>query len=99
MQVEYVAIMSLPDEGWDIDVLEEACVEAARNAAKELFLEALKQREREILAPLQGEKKGGVKRYLITRLGLIIIWRQKLKRERDGRDSYLCPLDRAIRLG
>jgi len=42
MQVGYLATMSLPDDGWDVDILEEACWKAARNAAKELFLQALR---------------------------------------------------------
>ena len=43
MQVEYLATMSLPDDGWDVNMLEEVCWKAAGNAAKELFLRALRQ--------------------------------------------------------
>jgi len=46
MQVEYLATMSLPNEGWDVNMLEEACWEAARKAARELFLQALRREER-----------------------------------------------------
>ena len=98
MQVEYLATMSLPDEGWDVNILEEACWKAARNAAKELFLQALKQEERTVLAKVEGERKGEVRRYLTTRLGLITFYRQKLKRQENGKNNYFYPLDRAIRL-
>jgi hypothetical protein len=29
MQVEYLATISLPDEGWDVNALEQACFRAA----------------------------------------------------------------------
>jgi len=101
MQVEYLATMSLPNERWDVNMLEEACWETARKAAKELFLQALRQEEKRVLAKLakvEGEKKGEVRRYLTTRLGLITLHRQKLKRQENGKNSYLYPLDRAIGL-
>ena len=98
MQVEYLATMSLPDEGWDVNMLEEACWEAARKAAKELFLQALRQEEKKVLAKVEGEKKGEARRYLTTRLGLITFYRQKLKRQENAKNSYLYPLDRAIGL-
>ena len=96
MQVEYLATMSLPDEGWDVNMLEEACWQAARNAAKELFLQALRREEKKRLAKVEGERKGEARRYLTTRLGLITLYRQKLKRQENGKNSYLYPLDRAI---
>jgi len=46
MHVEYLAAISSPDEGCDVNMIEEACFEAARNAAKQLFFEAPKQREK-----------------------------------------------------
>jgi len=98
MQVEYLATMSLPDDGWDVNMLEEACWKAARDAAKGLFLQALKQEEKEVLARVEGEKKGEVRRYLTTRLGLMTFYRQKLKQQENGKTRYLYPLDRAIRL-
>jgi hypothetical protein len=85
MQVEYLATMSLPDEGWDVNMLEEACFKAARNAARELFLRALKQEEGKVLVKVEGEKKGEARRYLTTKLGLITFYRQKLKRQENGR--------------
>lgn len=54
MQVEYLATISSPDEGWDVNMIEEACLEAAREAAKQIFLKALKQRERKVLAKAEG---------------------------------------------
>jgi hypothetical protein len=77
MQVEYLATMSLPDEGWDVNMLEEACFKAARNAAGELFLRALKQEEGKVLVKVEGEKKGEARRYLTTRLGLITFFTGK----------------------
>ncbi len=41
MQVEYLARISLPDDGWDVNMLEEACWEAGREASRGLFLLAL----------------------------------------------------------
>ena len=46
MQVEYLVTISSLDEGWDLNMIEEACFEAASKAAKQLFPEALKQREK-----------------------------------------------------
>jgi len=98
MQVEYLATISLPDEGWDVNVLEEQCWEAARRTGKELFLQALEQRGERALAEAVGEKKGEVRRYLTTRLGAITFFREKVKQERGAGHSYICPLDRAIGL-
>ena len=98
MQVEYLTTMSLPDDGWDVNMLEESCLQAARNAARELFLRALKQEGKKVLAKVGGEKKGEARRYLTTRLGLSTFYRQKLKRQENGKNRYLYPLDRAIRL-
>ena len=98
MQIEYLATMSLPDDGWDVNMIEEACWKAARKAAKELFLQALRQEEKRVLAKVEGESKGEARRYLTTRLGLITFYRQKLKRQDGGKNSYLYPLDRAIGL-
>lgn len=58
MQVEYLATISLPDEGWDVNALEEQCWGAARRTGKELFLQALEQRGERALAEAVGEKKG-----------------------------------------
>ena len=98
MQVEYLATMSLPDEGWDLDTLEEQCWEVARHTGKELFLHALEQRGEKVVAEAVGEKKGEVRRYLTTRLGAITFSREKVKQEQGGVYSYICPLDRAIGL-
>ncbi len=69
MQVEYLVRISLPDEGWDLNMLEEACWKAGREASQRLFLSALKRRDREVAALAEGEDK--VMRYLTTRLGVI----------------------------
>jgi len=98
MQVKYLATLSLPDEGWDVNMLEEACLKASRETAKNLFLEAIKQNEENLLSQLDGDKKGKVRRYLTTRFGLITFYRQKLKRQENGKNSYVYPLDRAIGL-
>lgn len=98
MQVEYLVTISLPDEGWNVNMLEEACWSAARNAAKQLFLQALRQEEKRVLAKAEGERKGEIRRYLTTKLGLVTFYRQKLKRQENGKNNYLYPLDKAIRL-
>ena len=98
MQVEYLATISLPDDGWDVNTLEKACWEAARRTGKELFLQALEQREEKVLVEAVGDKKGEVRRYLITRLGVITFSREKVKQEREGTCNYICPLDKAIGL-
>lgn len=98
MQVEYLVTISLPDEGWNVNMLEEACWSAARNAAKQLFLQALRQEKKRVLAKAEGERKGEIRRYLTTKLGLVTFYRQKLKRQENGKNNYLYPLDKAIRL-
>lgn len=40
IQIEYLARISLPDEGWDVSMLEEACWKASREAGQELFISA-----------------------------------------------------------
>lgn len=47
---------------------------------------------------VEGEKKGEARRYLTTKLGLITFYRQKLKRQENGKNSYFYPSDRAMRL-
>jgi hypothetical protein len=81
LQVEYLASISLLDEGWDVNMLEEACLKAARNAAKELLLQALRQVEKSLLAKEEGERKGKVRRFLTTRCGRIVLSMQKLKQQ------------------
>jgi hypothetical protein len=95
MQVEYLARISLPDEGWDVNMLEEACWKAGREASQGLFLSALEQRDGKVVASVEGENKGKVRRYLITRLGIVAFRREKVSRG-SGKGSY--PLDRAIGL-
>jgi hypothetical protein len=98
MQLEYLATISLPDEGWDVSTLEEQCWEAARRVGKELFIQALEQRGEKVMAKAAGDKKGEVRRYLTTRLGAITFCREKVRQERGGGYSYVCPLDKAIGL-
>ena len=94
MQVEYLARVSLPDEGWDVNMLEEACWKAGREASKGLFVLALEKRDQEMAALAEGEKKGKERRYLVTRFGVVAFHREKVLGCGDG-----ChPLDRAIGL-
>ena len=95
MQVEYLASLSLPDDGWHVNALEEACWEVGRRVAQELFLSALRQKGEEVVAKTPGENKGKVRRYLTTRLGAITFHREKIN-QGPGGASY--PLDRAIGL-
>jgi hypothetical protein len=94
VEVEYLVRMSLPDEGWDVDMLEEACWKAGREASRGLFLLAAEERDEEVVAATQGDRKGKVPRYLVTRLGVITFRREKVK----GAGGYRCPLDGAIGL-
>ena len=91
MQVEYLARISLPDEGWDVNMLEEACWKAGKESSKKLFLSALEKRDEEVVALTEGKKKGKVPRYLVTRLGIITFCREKVKQAG-------CLLDKAIGL-
>ena len=95
MQVEYLVRISLPDDGWDVNMLEEACWEAGREASQGLFLSALEQRDREVVALAEGKEKGKVMRYLTTRLGVIGFRREKVN-QGNGEGCY--PLDRAVGL-
>jgi hypothetical protein len=95
MQVEYLVRISLPDEGWDVNMLEEVCWRAGREASQRLFLSALEQRDREVVALAGGDNKGKVPRWLTTRLGIICFRREKVN-QGNGKGSY--PLDRAIGL-
>jgi hypothetical protein len=63
MQVEYLAKISLPDEGWDVNMLEEARRKAGREASQGLFLLALGQRDGEVVVSVEGDNKGKVRRY------------------------------------
>ena len=94
MEVKYLATVTIPDESWDVNQLEEACWEAGRD----LFLLALEQVEEKVLAQGLGEKKGKVGHYLTTRLGAITFYRHKIKQGVEGRGRYSCPLDKAIAL-
>ena len=94
MQVEYLARISLPDEGWDVNMLEEACWKAGREASQRLFLLALGQRDHEV-ALARGESRGKVRRYLVTRFGVVAFRREKV-RHSHSRGCY--PLDAAIGL-
>ena len=50
MQVEYLVRISLPDKGWDVNMLEEVCWRAGREASQRLFLSGLEQGDREVVA-------------------------------------------------
>ncbi len=91
MQVEYVVRISLPDEGWDVNMFEAACWKAGKGASKKLFLSALEKRDEEVVALAEGKKKGKVSRYLVTRFGVISFCRGKVKQAG-------CPLDKVIGL-
>ena len=95
MQVEYLARVSLPDDGWDVNMLEEACWKAGREASQRLFLLALRQRDREVASRVGGENKGKVRRYLVTRFGVVAFQREKVS---GGSSGGCYPLDRAIGL-
>ncbi len=69
MQVEYLVRISLPDDGWDVNMVVEACWKAGREASKGLFLTALEKRDEEIVARTKASKKGKVPHYLVTRFG------------------------------
>lgn len=98
MEVKYLATITIPDEGWDVNQLEEACWEAGQKAGRVLFLRALRQIEEKVLTQDLEEKKGKVRHYLTTRLGAITFYRHKVKQEVEGRGRYSCPLDKAIGL-
>jgi len=95
MQVEYLARISLPDEGWGVNMLEEACWKAGREASQKLFVSALEQRDAEAVALAKGETKGKVRRWLTTRLGYLSFRREKVLGG-NAKGSY--PLDKAIGL-
>ena len=95
MQVEYLVRMSLPDEGWDVNMLEEACWKAGREASRGLFLLALGQRDREVVASAGGANRGKVRRYLVTRFGLVTFQREKV---RHGTGGGCYPVDKAVGL-
>ena len=95
MQVEYLVRISLPDEGWDVNMLEEACWGASREAGQGLFVSALQQKDQEAVALAQGDNKGKVSRWLTTRLGYICFHREKVH---GGNAEGSYPLDKAIGL-
>lgn len=67
-----------PDEGWDVNVLEEACWKAGREASKGLFILGLEKRDEEVVAGAEGKKKGKVTRYLVSRFGVVTFCRKKV---------------------
>ena len=75
-------------------MLEEACWKAGREASQRLFLLALGQRDREAMASVGRGNKGKVRRYLVTRFGIVGFQRQRVSHAGEG--CY--PLDRAIGL-
>ncbi len=95
MQVEYLVTISLPDDGWDVNMLEEACWKVGREVSQGLFLLALEKRGEEVVARTKGSKKGKVPHYLVTRFGVITIRREKVNQS-NGKGCY--PLDRATGL-
>jgi len=95
MQVEYLVRISLPDDGWDVNMLEEACWKAGREAGQRLFISALEQRDEEKVALAKGENKGKVPRWLTTRLGYLCFSREKVH---GGNTEGSYPLDKAIGL-
>lgn len=95
MQVEYLVRISLPDEGWDVNMLEEACWKATREASQNLFISALEQRDEQVMALTTGEKKGKVPRWLTTRFGYLCSRREKVHGD-NTEGSY--PLDKTIGL-
>lgn len=93
MQVEHLVRISLPDEGWDVNMLEEACWKASREAGQKLFISALGQKDQEVVALARGDNKGKVPRWLTTRLGYLCFRREKVH---GGNTEGSYPLDKAI---
>lgn len=97
MQVEYLATISLPDDGRDVNTLAETCLEAARNAAKELFLRALKQREEGISQIGKGRERQD-KRILNYYVRTNYVSQAKLQHRRMDKNSYFYAPDKPILL-
>ncbi len=57
MQVEYLVRISLSDDGWDVNMPEEVCWKAGREASQGLFLSALEQRDEEVAALAEREEQ------------------------------------------
>jgi len=93
--VQYLVRISLPDAGWDVNTLEEACWKAGITASQGLFLLALRQRDREVVTLVRGDNRGKVRRYLVTRFGVVAFQREKVRGVCGG-SCY--PVDRAIGL-
>ena len=76
-------------------MLEEACWRASREAGQGLFVSSLEQLDQKVVALAQGDNKGKVPRWLITRLGYICFHREKVH---GGNAEGSYPLDKAIGL-
>jgi len=98
LRVQETLQIIVPQEGLDVNRLEEALAEAFREFEKRVMRKALEEMERGVLEEEQGRvvKKGKRSKYLCTRFGWIRFPRQKVRYLEEGRYGF--PLDEALGL-
>jgi len=98
LRVEETLEISIPQDGLDINRLEEILAEAFEEFEKRVVGKVFEEVEKEILEEEQERvvKKGKRSKYLCTRFGWILYERQKVRYLEEGRYGF--PLDEALGL-
>lgn len=100
LRVEETLEISIPQDGLDMNRLEEILAEAFEEFEKRVVGKVFEEVEKEILEEEQERvvKKGKRSKYLCTRFGWIRYERQKVRYLREGGKRYGFPLDEALGL-
>jgi len=100
LRVKETLEISIPQDGLDVNRLEEALAEAFKEFQERVMSRALEEMEKGVLEEEQGRvvKKGKAERYLCTRFGWIRYERQKVRYLEEGGKRYGFPLDEALGL-
>jgi len=95
LRVEETLEISIPQDGLDMNRLEEILAEAFEEFEKRVVGKVFEEVEKEILEEEQERvvKKGKRSKYLCTRFGWILYERQKVRYLEEGRYGF--PLDEA----
>jgi len=98
LRVKETLEVSIPQDGLDMNRLEEILAEVFEEFEKRVVGKVLEEVEKEILEEEQGRvvKKGKRSKYLCTRLGWIRYERQRVRYLEEGRYGF--PLDEALGL-
>ncbi|MBP7792216.1 MAG: UPF0236 family protein [Candidatus Goldbacteria bacterium] len=92
MKLKLMVELEIPDNEIDVNRIEEAVYEKRQEIGRQLLIEAMEEIEEKAADEMEGIRAGFVNCYWITRVGIVRIRKQRMRK--DGKSFY--PLDRVL---